>query len=121
MQLRTLALLLLLAGVPAIGIGCAAQEDQRRSQIEHEDVPASLERARFLEERAIDSEAAANRREDAAKRRELYDRAIADLEEAQRLHEEELINSPGNPEKQRFLRSEIDRLAAHVAELHRIR
>ena len=120
MQLRTLTLLLLLWGAPTLS-GCVAQEDQRRSQLEHEDVPSSLERARFLEDRAIDSEAAANRRDDPAKRRELYDRAIADLAEAQRLHEEELKTQPGSPEKQRFLQDEIDRLAERVTELHRIR
>ncbi len=116
----TLALALALLAAPLALGGCAAQEDQRRSRAEH-DVPASLEQARLLEERAIADVAAGNDKTDLAKRREYYDRAIGKLEQARDLHAEELINDPGGPEEQRLLEQEIRRLDDEIAELYRIR
>lgn len=118
---RTLWLAPLAAALLLAWPGCAT-ESQRRSLRDDPDAPACLERARFLEDRAIQTILEGNDHGTIpATRAKFYDRAMSDLEEAQSLYEVELLDTPGSDEKQHFMKSEIDRIAARVAHLSKIR
>jgi hypothetical protein len=100
--------------------GCAAPEN-KDPRFDHVDVPDSFLHARDLENEALKLVADGNRIRHTRRRREHLSRAISLLKDARQLYEDELVENGGNPERQRTIEAEMDRISDHIERVHRER
>lgn len=102
---------------PLGALGCATSEPPP-ARPANEDQPRAFSEARRLEDQAIKSVKSAHQTRDVVKRQEFYDLALAQLRDARKLYEDELIRDPGTPERRRAIEAEMDRLSERIRRLH---
>lgn len=118
---RLLATILLLLTALALP-GCLAADDNRvPPPLETVDVPDAYQASRLYEEHGLKELRTGNRFRDKRRRREHLDQAMLYFREARELYVQELIHDPGEPDKQLYLNSEIDRLSDMIDHVHALR